>query len=307
MKKNIYGFIYLIRNNINNKVYIGQTVNGFKKRYSFHGKGIERVYKHHEHLREKHSESCNYHLLSSIEKYGINNFYVDEEFDIAYSKEELDKLEDMYIKIYNSTDCKCGYNRKFGGSHGKLTIEQKQYLSKINSGENHPQYGTHMSKKSKEKLSNSLNEFYQSEQGELQKQKISKQLKDFYSTEEGKKIASNRSKKIMSNKETVEKIKQSNIDYWNKPEIKQKQSERAKQFNDITKAVNASKKQVALLGLDGNLLKVYESGSACARDLNIDFRNVSRYCKGERKPTLKYIFMFYKDYLVKYVNTEVSN
>ena len=108
-------------------------------------------------------------------------------------------------------------------------------------------------------------------------------------------------------KETVEKIRQSNIDYWNKPEIKQKQSDRAKQINDTTKAVNATKKQVALLDLDGNLLKVYESGSACARDLNIDFRNVSRYCKGERKPTLNYIFMFYKDYLVKYVSTEVSN
>ena len=50
MQKNIYGFIYLIRNNINNKVYIGQTINGFKKRYNFHGESIERVYKHHEHL-----------------------------------------------------------------------------------------------------------------------------------------------------------------------------------------------------------------------------------------------------------------
>lgn len=297
MRKNIYGIIYLIRNKANNKVYIGQTINSFKERYSFHGEGIERVYKYHLHLKKNNPKSCNYHLLSSIEKYGIDNFYVDEEFDIAYSKEELDKLEDMYIKIYNSIDKNYGYNRKHGGSHGKLTDEQKQYLSKINTGENHPQFGTHFSDESKQKLSNSLNEFYQSEQGELQKQKISKQLKDFYSTEEGKKIASKRSKSVMSNQETVEKIRQSNVKYWNKLENKQKASERAKQYNDITKAVNATKKQVVLLDLDGNLIKVYESGSACAKDLGIDFRNVSRYCRGERKPTLDYIFMFYKDYL----------
>ena len=307
MQKNIYGFIYLIRNNLNNKVYIGQTVNGFKKRYNFHGEGIERVCKHHEHLKKNHPKSCNYHLLKSIEKYGFESFYVDEEFDVAYSKKELDKLEDMYIKIYNSTDYKYGYNRKFGGSHGKLTTEQKQYLSKINSGRNHPQYGTHMSKESKDKLSNSLIKFNKSENGIKQREKLSQKLKCFYNTYEGKKMASYRSKKAMSNKETVEKIRQSNIDYWNKPEIKQKQSERAKKFNDITKAVNAIKKQVALLDLDGNLLKVYESVSACAIDLNINYRNVSRYCKGERKPTLNYIFMFYKDYLIKYVNTEVSN
>ena len=34
MCENRYGVIYLIRNKVNNKLYFGQTVNDFKRRYS---------------------------------------------------------------------------------------------------------------------------------------------------------------------------------------------------------------------------------------------------------------------------------
>ena len=41
----VYGIIYDIRNKINNKHYIGQTIrnNGFNGRYTGSGKGIRRV------------------------------------------------------------------------------------------------------------------------------------------------------------------------------------------------------------------------------------------------------------------------
>lgn len=111
-KLEVYGIIYLIRNKINNKIYIGQTTEkgGFKRRYR----------------NDLYKNTHNKHLKNSIQKYGIENFEIDEEFDIAYSKEELGKLEDMYIKVYNTMNKEFGYNEREGGIHGKWSEEAKQ-------------------------------------------------------------------------------------------------------------------------------------------------------------------------------------
>lgn len=126
-QKEIYGIIYVIRNKVNNKLYIGQTASkkGFDGRYNFKGSSIEKVYKHHKSYKDR-NKNYNVHLLNSIEKYGFDAFEVDKEFDIAYSKKELDKLEDMYIKIYNCI--KNGYNHRGGGANGKLSNETKEKL-----------------------------------------------------------------------------------------------------------------------------------------------------------------------------------
>jgi group I intron endonuclease len=155
----VYGVIYKIRNKINNKLYFGQTIQkgGFDTRYE---NDLEK-YTHNEHLKR------------SIQKYGIKNFEIDKEFDIGYSQEELDKLEDMYIKIYDTINPNFGYNRRYGGSKGKLTQETKLKISKSHkgvklskehilhmkenhadfSGENHPFYGKRHTEKSKEQIS----------------------------------------------------------------------------------------------------------------------------------------------------------
>lgn len=117
----IYGYIYLVRNKTNNKIYIGQTINGFDKRYS----------------NNIAINTSNKHLKRSIEKYGIDNFEIDKEFDVAYSKEELDNLEDMYIKIYNATDENFGYNKRFGGANGSPTKETREKLRQANLGKTH--------------------------------------------------------------------------------------------------------------------------------------------------------------------------
>ena len=113
------------------------------------------------------------HLKRSIEKYGIDNFEIDEEFDIAYSKEELDKLEDMYIKVYECMNKDKGYNKKEGGSKGKINEEVREdisnkvkelwntqeYRDKVMSsrvypvGENHPNYGKSPSEETRRKMS----------------------------------------------------------------------------------------------------------------------------------------------------------
>ncbi|MBN1074724.1 GIY-YIG nuclease family protein [Clostridium botulinum] len=118
----VYGIIYKIRNKINNKVYIGQTIrkNGLKDRYlgNNYTLPIKWIYIYHLN-NKKRNESYNIHLLNSIKKYGFNKFEVVELFDIAFSKEELDIKEKAWISIYKSTDTTHGYNIKIGGYGGK--------------------------------------------------------------------------------------------------------------------------------------------------------------------------------------------
>lgn len=115
----VYGIIYKIRNKINNKIYIGQTTLKFNKRYSG-GRWNEKT--------------NNQHLKNACKKYGIENFEVNKEFDIAYSKEELDKKEIYWINYYNSVNPKFGYNKLTGGSNGKHTEETRKKLSKSHIG-----------------------------------------------------------------------------------------------------------------------------------------------------------------------------
>ena len=151
--KEVYGIIYIIKNKVNNKIYVGQTSSkkGFKGRYPCGGEGIERVFKCHKRNRDN-NRTYNEHLLRSIEKYGFDAFEVDEEFDVAYSKEELDKLEDMYIKVYDCMNSDNGYNNKEGGSHGKYSKESKEKMSENKKGENNPMYGKCLTEEHKRKL-----------------------------------------------------------------------------------------------------------------------------------------------------------
>lgn len=112
-----YGVIYLIRNKINNKVYVGQTTTDFYTRYG-----------------SKNWYNCvkNKHLLSSISKYGVDSFAIKECIDKAFSKEELDRKEVEWIDFYNSTNPAFGYNKKEGGGNGKPSVETLEKISKAN-------------------------------------------------------------------------------------------------------------------------------------------------------------------------------
>lgn len=110
----VYGIIYKITNNINNKVYIGQTIKprGFLDRYPHKGIGIERVYKFHKNNKNR-GYGYNEHLFCAIEKYGFDAFSVDEVFDVAMSEDELNEKEILYIHMFDSFYN--GYNQTLGG------------------------------------------------------------------------------------------------------------------------------------------------------------------------------------------------
>jgi len=97
--------VYAIRNKINNKHYIGLSVD-IKSRFRLHK------------FKLGHKIHPNKHFQKSVEKYGIENF----EFLVLEicKEEELSDREIYYINFYNSKNSHYGYNKTEGGSRGKL-------------------------------------------------------------------------------------------------------------------------------------------------------------------------------------------
>ena len=92
--------IYKIQNKINNKIYIGQSVN------------IERRWKdHRSSYKDENDHSYNTHLYRSMRKYGIENF----DFSIIEICEpnQLNEKERYWIERYDSFFN--GYNLTLGG------------------------------------------------------------------------------------------------------------------------------------------------------------------------------------------------
>lgn len=110
---NVYGIVYLVINKIDGKIYVGQTVDPLIKRWRRHlstarnGRG--------------------YHLHSSIRKYG------EDAFDCvvlhqAFSKEELNKMEEAAIISFDACNQTVGYNLTFGGEGGRPSEETRKKL-----------------------------------------------------------------------------------------------------------------------------------------------------------------------------------
>lgn len=149
--KERHGIIYKIENTVNGKCYIGQTTNkkGFKGRYHYGGDGIEKVYKFHKYRKDNNFAYIE-ELFNDIEKYGFKSFTIEEELDIAHSKEELDLLEKKYIKEFNCIDN--GYNSEDGGRHGTPCERTRKKQSEASKGENNGFYGMKHTEEAKEKM-----------------------------------------------------------------------------------------------------------------------------------------------------------
>lgn len=92
------GFIYIIRNTVNSKVYIGQTRVSVETRWQ-------------EHLR--HARYGDQIINRAMRKYGVDKFYI-ETLEIC-NLDVIDCREMYYIDLYDSTDKSKGYNVSIGG------------------------------------------------------------------------------------------------------------------------------------------------------------------------------------------------
>lgn len=100
--------IYKITNLINNKIYIGQSINIEK-----------RINAHFAYAFSKGAKEYNTPIHNAIRLYGKESF--KWEILKECTEEELDDLEIYYISLYNSTDRNIGYNLTTGGFGGHKT------------------------------------------------------------------------------------------------------------------------------------------------------------------------------------------
>ena len=114
-KEKICG-IYKIKNNIDDKVYIGQSIN-IKSRLAEHKSAL------------RHNRHSNTYLQHAFNKYGEENF--DFSIICECTRDELDELEKHYIlNVYKSIDRNKGYNREGGGNLRKyVTKETRDKIS----------------------------------------------------------------------------------------------------------------------------------------------------------------------------------
>lgn len=115
--------IYIIKNNIDNKIYIGQSMNVQRRLYDHKRcltKGIH----------------YNKFLQRAFDKYGKDAF----EFRLLCEcpKAELDEKEKYFIEKYDSMNPRLGYNLESGGNVGKEVSEK---VKEAKRGNNNPMYG----------------------------------------------------------------------------------------------------------------------------------------------------------------------
>ena len=104
--------IYMHKNKINSKVYIGQTCRDLNKRFGSNGSGYV----------------CCPLFYKAIQKYGWDNFEHIILEDNIQTLEEANDKERYYISLYNSTNHDFGYNIQIGGNDTSyMGIEVHQY------------------------------------------------------------------------------------------------------------------------------------------------------------------------------------
>lgn len=128
--------IYSIINLINGKIYIGQTCQGYRRRFQ-------------QHLCPSDASPL---LRNAIKKYGRNNFEC-ELLDIAYSPELANIKEIMWIALLKTYLKENGYNLSYGGSIGHFNKETLQKMSEAKKGSKNSFYGKKHKDSSKQKMS----------------------------------------------------------------------------------------------------------------------------------------------------------
>lgn len=101
--------IYIIKNIINNKVYIGSSSN-LKQRLRQHRSFL------------KLNQHCNKHLQASYNKYGIENFI----FNILEITKDIEDREIFYINQFQANGRNFGYNKRLtpNSNNGRIVNEQ---------------------------------------------------------------------------------------------------------------------------------------------------------------------------------------
>ena len=192
--------VYIYQNQINFKIYVGQTKNLKKRAY--------------QHKYESFKRSRNYPLYNSIRKYGIDKFNI---FELEMVEDiDADESEQFWIQFFRSWDRSYGYNIEQGGCENKTLSEvtrkkmsetKKQMFKEC--PELNPMLGKHHTKETKEAISNAnigkcynttehMEKLHKMTGDRLRGKHLSQEVRDKISDSHKGLIASNEAKRKMS-------------------------------------------------------------------------------------------------------------
>lgn len=105
--------IYKITNKINNKVYIGQSVDIMKR------------WRSHKYRSEHDNREYNKYLYRAFRKYGVENFSIEVLEECT--RGELNDKEHYYIELFHSNDDEFGYNETSGYEYSQFGMSGEKH------------------------------------------------------------------------------------------------------------------------------------------------------------------------------------
>lgn len=116
---NLIGRIYIIKNQVNDKVYIGRTTKRVEERFK-------------QHIRDARSSAKSRRkLINAIRELGEDKFWVEQLEEIEFYSNELQELETHYIQKFNSIET--GYNAVCDNgmdSYQEISDSQKEEIAR---------------------------------------------------------------------------------------------------------------------------------------------------------------------------------
>lgn len=264
------GFIYKISNNINNKVYIGETIQDDPyKRWRGHQASINS------------GKGCPL-LRKAVLKYGIEKFKF--EVLIICFDEDVYRFEKEYIKKYNSV-VPNGYNSNEGGDptinrtgipHTKETIERIKNTLRQKYIDN-PNLRQEIGNKVKEGMKN-IN--------------LSEKIKEKQQYKRNNGIPLFKNRVSIQYQETKDKIRNSVNKYYDMIDETTKENHR-KKHSIIMSKVNG--KIVSQYDLNNNLIKTYNTIIQASRETKVGKCSISNCINGKTQTGGGFIWKFVKN------------
>lgn len=244
-------YLYKIVNQLNGKVYIGQTVN-YDRRWVAHKSYA------------KNPELTGQYIHRAMAKYGIENF-VYEVIAMCRTQEDANETENILISQYNSRNKEFGYNLKIGGSYGGHSEETKQKISAANKGRKPSEAQLKL-------MSENTKKWIQENGHPLQGKKHSEESKKKMSESSKGQVAWNRGLTDCFSEETIQKMSD---------------AKKGKKASDETKQkMSASRTKNRLCSVDG-CENPHDARGYCAKHYEKLIRTSNRIKKPRKKTLLE--------------------
>lgn len=258
--------VYIHTNNINGKMYIGQTV---------HGNNPNKRWKYGDGYRTQK------YFYRAIKKYGWNNFN-HEVVASNLTKEEADNFEILLIKQLQTYDKQYGYNIVMGGP-GNL--------------------GYHISEETKQKRNKTMEKYFSNPEYIQNMRDVAPKRTIYQFTIEGDFIRSYPSAMEIERQLGILNATVSKCAFGKIPSVSGYIFLFEEDIGNIMLRVERyrrSKKPrnepIVQLNLDSVFIKEWPTAAAAGRELGINYKNINLVCRGKRHKAGEYKWMYLSDY-----------